>query len=198
MGRLRPSLWHCLWGAPFLLVGGGFSAYTMLHGIMHVTDSLTQVVVPGQAELSLKAGQTYTIFLEEQTTVDGKIYSTTGSVEGLACGVASPETGVSVETRKPGTSASYDVNGRSGHSVLEFTVPRDGKYSFTCDYGKNAEAPRVVLAVGSGVGESISRTVLGGLAEAFGGAGACVAVVLVVLRMRERGKRVGQSGQMRV
>jgi hypothetical protein len=43
---------------PFLLAGGGFFVYTIFHGLTHLTDSLTQVVVPGKAELHLKSGKT--------------------------------------------------------------------------------------------------------------------------------------------
>jgi hypothetical protein len=52
----RPSLWYCLLGVPFLVGGVGFFLYTLFHELVHMTDSLTQVVVPGRAELSLKGG----------------------------------------------------------------------------------------------------------------------------------------------
>jgi hypothetical protein len=183
--RVRPSMWQCLWGAPLFLIGGIFFAYTTFHGLMHVTDSLTQVMVPGQTELSLKGGVTYTVFLEEQSVVGGKVYSTTQSIEGLACHVTTQQNGTRIGISEPSTAASYDVNGRSGHSVLEFHIPQDGRYLFACDYGENSTGPNVVVAVGSGVGGAISRTVFVGLAAFFGGCGGCVAVVFVVLVMRQ-------------
>jgi hypothetical protein len=196
--RIRPGLWHCLWGVPFLLIGGGFFGYTLFHGLMHVTDSLKQIVVPGSAELNLKPGR-YSVFLEEQSTVNGKIYSTTQSVDGLACRVSSVQNGATIPIEKPSGSSTYSVGGRSGHSVLEFPIQQDGRYLFECDYGENSKGPEVVVAVGSGVGEAIARTVFGALASFFGGGGACLFVVLVVVIKREREKkRLRLSGQPQI
>lgn len=187
--QIRPSWWQCLWGLPFLLVGGGLFVYTLFQGITHSTDSLTQLVVPGHAELNLKGKQTYTVFLEEQSVVNGKVYSTTQSIQGLSCTVTAKQDGTSVGVGRPSANTSYEVNGRSGHSVLDFFIPQDGQYLFACDYGANATGPSVVVAVGSGVGESIMRTMLVSMASLLGSFVACVAVVLIVWAMRERSKK---------
>lgn len=186
--RLRLSWWHCLWGLPFLLLGMGLFGYTLFQGITHAADSLTQVVVPGTAELALHRG-TYTVFLEEESEVNGKIYSTTQPVDGLACRVSSAQNGSAIAVRRPNMNTTYSVGERSGHSVLEFLINQDGNYTFACDYGENAPGPEVVVAVGSGVGEAISRTVLGALAAFFGGAAAGLIPVVIVVIMRERQKR---------
>jgi hypothetical protein len=178
------------------LAGIGLFTYTLLHGITHVTDSLTQIVVPGRAEVHLERGW-YTVFLEEESVVNGKIYSATQSVSGLACRVSSIQSGLAVGIRKSSSNTTYSVGGRSGRSVLEFPIQQDGSYTFACDYGENAKGPEVVVAVGSGVGEAISRTVLGGLGAIFGGGGAGLIVVLSVIFRRERAKkRRLQAGQM--
>lgn len=192
--RIRPSLWHCLWGLSFFLIGAGFFAFTLFHGMMHVTDSLTQIVVPGGAELSLRRGR-YSVFLEEQSMVNGKIYSTTQSIDGLVCRIRSVQSGATIPIEKPGMNTTYAVNGRSGHSVLEFPIQQDGRYAFACDYGEESKGPEVVVAVGSGVGEAISSMVIVGLAAFFGGGGAGAIAILVVVFKREREKkRLRQSG----
>ena len=160
----------------------------LFHGLTHATDSLTQIVAPGRAELDLQPGR-YTVFLEEQSTVNGTIYSTTQSVSGLACRASSVQNGSTVAMQKPTMSTSYSVGGRSGHSVLEFSIQQAGKYAVACDYGEGAKGPEVVVAVGSGVGETITRTIVGGLAALFGGVGAALAVVVVGVIMREREKK---------
>jgi len=188
MTQIRPSLWHCLWAVPFFLIGGGLFLYTIFHGIMHVTDSFTQVVVPGGAELNLHPGR-YSVFLEEQSMVNGKIYSTTQSIDGLVCRVNSVQNGVAIAMENPSSNVSYSVNGRSGHSVFEFQIQQDGKYAFACDYGANLKGPEAVVAVGSGVGKAIFRIVVEGIAEIFGGIGAGLIVILVVVINHEREKK---------
>ena len=195
--QLRPSLWHCLWAVLFFASGAGLFGYTLFHGLAHLTDSLTQVVVPGEAELYLKRGGVYTVFLEEESVVNGKIYSTNRGVQGLACRVTSTQNGSRIEMRKAGTDASYEVNGRSGHSVLAFSVPEDGRYRFACDYDETNRGPEVVVAVGSGAAEAILRTVGGSLASLFGGMGAGGIALAVVLVMRQRDKKqIWQAGQV--
>lgn len=196
--RIRPSLWHLLWGVPFFLAGGGFFVYTLFHELSHITDSLTQVVVPGSAELHLKPG-TYTVFLEEESVVNGKIYSTTESVSGLSCRVTSVESGAATLLAKPSMDTSYTLGGRSGHSVLEFPIHQAGRYTFACDYGDNPKGAEVVVAVGSGVGEALFLTVAEALTAFFGGGGAGLMVVVIVIVMRERAKnRLRQAGQAQI
>ena len=197
MTQKRTSIWHCLWGLPFLLTGGAVFGYTIFHGLMHITDALTQVVVPGKAELSLQHGQRYTVFLEEQSVVNGKVFSSNESIVGLECHVKSLQRDITIALEKSSMSTSYSVNGRSGHAVLEFPVAEDGRYEFACDYGNAQKGADVVLAIGAGVGDDIFRMVAESLLAAFGGFGACLLVVLVVLFKREREKKkaveLGQS-----
>jgi hypothetical protein len=178
------------------LAGGGFGASTLIHGIRHLTDSLVQVVVPGEAELNLKGGLTYTIFLEEQSVVNGKVYSTTESISGLGCRVSSIPGGNAVRLERPGANTTYTVGARSGHSVLEFSIREDGNYKFACDYGESSHGPEVVVAVGSGIGERISRLVAEFLGAWFGGLGLFLTILLVVVvkhhHERRRIRRLGQ------
>lgn len=196
--RVKPSLWHLLWGVPFFLAGGGSFAYSLFHGLSHVTDSLTQIVVPGSADLHLKPAN-YEVFLEEESVVNGKIYSTSESVSGLSCGVTSVESGAAIALTKPSMNTTYSLGGRSGHSVLEFPVHQDGRYTFACDYGDNPKGAEVVVAVGSGVGEAISLTIAESFAAIGGGVAAGLAVIVIVFVMRERTKaKLRQAGQVHI
>jgi hypothetical protein len=186
---VRPSPWYYLLAAPCFLIGAGLFLYSLLHGIQHATDSLTQVVVPGEAELSLRHGRAYTVFLEERSVVNGKIYSTDEPVNGLQCNVKPLHGEEEIPIHRPSMSTTYDVGGRSGRSVLEFRVPEDGTYKFACAYAEGASGPETVLAVGSGVGGRIFGTVFGSLAAMFGGIGSAGIVILLVFLLRERSKK---------
>ena len=159
-----------------------------------LTDSLTQVVVPGQAQLSLNAPRTYTIFLEEQSVVDGRIYSTTESVDGLKCTVTSQSENQQIPMRRPGMSITYNAHGRSGRSVLAFPVKVAGQYTLFCNYPQDTRGPQTVVAVGTGVGEKLTQTVLWSLVSMFGGMGSGAFVIaLVIMKRRAAEKKLVTS-----
>lgn len=184
-----------MWALPFLLAGVGSFVYIIFHGIKTATDSLVQIVVPGDAELNLHPS-TYTVFVEEQSVLNGKVYSTP-SVTGITCHLSSIDTGTVIKFTNPAMSTTYSYYGRSGHSVLEFPIERDGKYKFSCAYEEGAKGPDGVVAVGAGVAGKISRTVFGGLASLFGGIGAAVTVIFIIGSRRRRARmRQWHAGQM--
>src|SRR5208282_1666528 len=156
---VRPSLWYCSIGVAVILAGLGLFLYSLLHGIFHITDDLTQIVVPGEKDLTLMPHLNYTIFLEAESVVDGRIYSTKENLSGLTCAVTSQASGNKISTRRPTMSTTYSVGGREGRSVLEFVTEEAGLYHVVCNYEEGSQGPQVVLAVGSGMGERIVSTV---------------------------------------
>ena len=192
--EIRPSWWYASIGVALALAGVGLFTYFLVHGLFHLTDSLTQVVVPGQAELSLKAPATYTIFLEEQSVVDGRIYSTTESVDGLKCTVTSQSDSRQIPLRQPGMSITYNVNGRSGRSVFAFPVKVAGRYELFCNYPQDTKGPQTVIAVGSGVGEKLTQTVLWSLISMFCGMGSGgLVIALIIMKRRAAEKKLAAS-----
>jgi hypothetical protein len=186
---IRPSAWYYLLAAPFLLMGMFFFSYTLLHDILHITDSLAQVVVPGGTNLTLKHDETYTVFYEQQSVVNGRIYSSNEPLSGLKCAVNPVPQGDVIPMRRPSMSTTYDVGGRSGKSVLEFFITQDGLHRFSCVYPEGSRGPTVVLAVGSGVGEGIMNTIVKCFGAIFGGGGVAGLVFLTVYFLRERSKK---------
>jgi uncharacterized RDD family membrane protein YckC len=186
---VRPSWWYCSIGVAVMLAGLGLFLYSILHGISHVTDDLIQVVVPGEKDLTLMPHLIYTIFLERESVVDGRIYSTKENLSGLTCAVTSQASGNKISTRRPTMNTTYSVGGREGRSVLEFVTEEAGVYHIACDYEKGDQGPQVVLAVGSGVGEHIFSMVTKSLASFFGGSVLGGAIILTVFALRESAKR---------
>jgi len=184
---IRPTRWLYMLAAILMAACLGFFGYALWHGISHVTDGLVQVVIPGDAELSLKHEQLYTVFLESQSVVNGKIYSA-DAVNGLECKVKSVADEAAIPMRRAGTSTSYDLRGRSGRSVLEFHVPADGSYRFSCGYGETGHGSETVVAVGSGVGGQIMRTVFTSLLAMFGGFGSGLILFVGTFVVRKNAK----------
>jgi len=194
--QVKPSAWFYLLGALAILAGISVFVYTLLHGIFHITDNLTQIVVPGEKDLSLLPNLTYTVFLEEQSVVDGRIYSTKEGLGDLTCKLASLSSGKNINLRRARRSTTYNVGQRSGHSVLEFVTQEAGVYHFACDYEEGKQGPQVVLAVGAGVAEGIFATIGRSFAAIFGGGILGAAILVTVFILREHAKRkLNQYGQ---
>lgn len=121
----------------------------------------------------------YTVFLEEQSVMTGKIYSTTESVAGLRCNAERQGSGQTIVLRRPGGSMTYSVGGRSGRSVLQFDAQQLGQYVLSCAYPEERNGPEVVLAVGTGFGRRIFSLLLSSLAAILGGG--IIGVILLVM-----------------
>jgi hypothetical protein len=187
--RTGPSWWYCVPGGFVIMGGFDLFLYFVLHGVNHLTDNLVQIVVPGARDLALSPKTQYTIFLETESVVDGRIYSTK-NVSGLNCLVTSETSEKKITTYQPTTSTTYTVGGREGSSVLEFLTEEAGKYRVSCDYETGAQEPQVVMAVGSGVGEDIFRIVGRSLAAMFGGLAIGGALILAVVILRVRARKI--------
>lgn len=176
-------------GAAVILAGVGLFVYFLLTGIFHITDNLTQIVVPGEAELTLQAHLNYTIFFEEQSVVNGQIFSIRETLSGLTCHVREQSAGTEVPLYPSHTSMNYNVNGRSGRSVLEFTPQASGAYRLTCDYEQGKQGPQAVLAIGAGFGRKLTTMLSKCFAAMFGGGILGAAIIIVVYRQRENAKK---------
>src|ERR1700722_16698546 len=157
---IRPSAWYYWLVVPFFLAGMVLFIYEPSHGLVHVSDFLTRVVVPGQATLNLERNKPYTVFYESHTTVDGKLYSTRRSLSALECHVKSLDDGAQAAITPASNPTQYRLGGRSGRSILEFSAPRDGPYDFSCAYASGGHGSNVVLAVGTGFGARMFRAIL--------------------------------------
>lgn len=162
---IRPSAWY-YWLAPlFLAAGLGVVVLVVSHGLPRLSDALTQVVVPGEAMLTLQHGKLYTVYYEVHSVVNGKVYSTNEVLSGLRCEVKSKEVKSMdqnvVALRPPANGPTkYTIGGRSGSSWREFSVAQDGPYVFSCSYEEHVHGREVVLAVGHGLGALILKPAL--------------------------------------
>ena len=59
---IRPSWWYLSVGVALAAVGCGLFVYFVWNGLSHMTDPVTQIVVPGEADLKLTRPGRYTVF----------------------------------------------------------------------------------------------------------------------------------------
>jgi len=183
------SGWYFGLGIAAMLAGVGLFVYFLLTGIFHITDNLTQVVVPGEADLTLQANLKYRVFLEQQSVVNGQIFSVTQSLSGLTCHIRDGSAGTELPIGPSKSSLTYNVNGRSGRSVLEFTPQAAGTYHLACAYEEGKEGPKAVLAVGADFGKKLGSTLVNCFASMFGGGILGAAFLIFAYRIRQRAKQ---------
>lgn len=98
-------------------IGGGIAAGTSISKLATVAGSLQSTDGEG-ARIELKAGDTRTLLSRSPSTT---------------CTVTDPD-GNDVDTRRM-TTGTVSTNDTTLYAVAEFTAPRDGTYTITCDNG---------------------------------------------------------------
>jgi len=186
---IRPSWWYCLWILPVACVGFGLFAYFLWTGVKDAASSLTQIIVPGEKELNLAEPGEYTIFLEEQSVVNGRIYSTKGGLNGLKCTVVATTDKEELPLRTSATTVTYTFSGRSGRSVLLFDVGSAGVYKVGCAYPEGVSDPQTVIAVGTGTDTRIFNTLFRSLGAFFSTFAVSLTIFLVIVVRRDRCRR---------
>jgi hypothetical protein len=172
-----------------LVVGGVAAAGVILLGLSGLTRELPQILVPGDATLTVNRPGTYTIFFERDTVVNGQIYSTSGDLSSLRVRVISPN-GAPISLSEPAVGTTYSIGGRSGVAVLACDLSQPGTYALEAGYADGRREPRGVLAIGLGVGARIATTILAAFALGGGAALAALVVAAVTFRQRRRAARL--------
>ena len=184
--------WYAV--SAIVLVGGlvvaGLVLFSRLKGL---GDELRQVMMPGEAELSLDRSGTYTIFHEHESIVEGRYYSSPEAIAGLAVRMTSGASGAPVELRAPPVRATYSFGGRSGVSIFSFEIDRPGSYRISAGYPDARTEPRIVLTIGRGFVGGLVKTILGTIGIAFGtlAISGTFAVVTFVKRRQARRQAAG-------
>jgi hypothetical protein len=158
-------------------------------------DNLTQVVVPGSAEITFAESGAYAVYYEYRSMVDGVVYANSKTPPALACSLKSKATGAEVavvpDYVQTNTYSAWDPQ-RAGVLIRSITIDEPGTYTFSCRYADGSSQPEIVLAVGPNLDwEFLSiavRTVLTaltGLAVLLG-SGAVAAFVALAIALKRR------------
>ena len=164
---VSPSLWF--YALAIFIVLSGFAGFAGLlyTGISDSVSGLMQIIAPGNAELNLSLSGEWTVFYENSSYFDGKIYSTGEEISGLEVRVREKATGLDLAVYPANVSFSYSLGSRSGRSILAFRAPRAGVYQFNSSYPGRG-SPEIVLAVGKGMAEGLFSSIALSMALLFG------------------------------
>lgn len=180
---MPPSRKWYLLAVLIFLAGMGAMALFLNARLTALGNQLIQIVVPGATDLRLAAPGTYTIFVEQNSVVDGRLY-VGGNVSDLRITVRAGDAAIPL-TRVTGSSR-YSFGGRSGLAVLEFAVAEPGIYRLSARYADDRTEPQVVLAIGRGFTGWLFTTIFAALAISFGGAAIALAIAIPVFLKRRR------------
>jgi hypothetical protein len=193
--RIRPSRWYYVCAGVVFVAGWVLMALLLIKYLSGMGAKLQQVVVPGEAEITLREPGEYTIFYEYQSVVGNRVYSTEENLSGLECELVSKAKNSRIALSPSSMNSTYELGGRAGKSVFEFRIIQPGVYELSAGYPEGQPGPKVVLAVGKDFTVRILMSIFGGLALVFGSSGIAVAVVLVTLIKRGKAKKQLNASQ---
>ena len=190
---IKPSRGYYVLAALVLAAGLAGAAVFVVRGISDVTDfmeSWTQMVVPGQHELTLAEAGEYTVYHEYRSSIEGKVYSMEqGSLPGLECTLLSKASGEQIPLSEATVHSTYSFGSRSGVSVFDFEVSSPGTYVFSAQYSEGQEGPEAVMAVGQGIVKEILVAIFGALVSFFVGIGVAIAITVITCEKRKKARK---------
>lgn len=158
--------------------------------------NLTQVVVPGSADIAFPKAGAYAVYYEYRSSVDGVRYDGYGRLPSMDCTLTSQATGEEIAlVRSYIEGHKYETQERSGVHLESISIDQPGVYRFSCQYADGRAHPRIVMAVGPNIAleflniaaKPVAAIVGGGFAFACA-CGLCALIIGIVAYKRYRSK----------
>jgi hypothetical protein len=158
--NLKPTRWYYVLALliPVLAcLGTAFLVYPTvpkLPGALEATGihNLTQVIVPGSAEIYFPKTGAYAVYYEYRSIVDGVRYDRDRYPPSLDCQLTSKATGADAPLEPDYIEGNkYETRERVGVLIHHISINQPGVYDFSCQYADGRTDPRVVLAVGPNI-----------------------------------------------
>ncbi len=116
--------------------------------------NLTQVVVPGSAEIFFPKAGAYAVYHEYRSEIDGVKYVGAKYPPSLNCQLKSKATGADIALAPDyveGNTYSTQNQERVGVLIKSMSIEKPGVYVFACQYSNDRTSPEIVLAVGPNI-----------------------------------------------
>jgi hypothetical protein len=189
--KLKPTGWYYVLAILipiFACVGTALVVYgtvPKLPGALESLDvkNLTQVVVPGSAEIHFPKAGAYAVYYEYRSFVDGVSYYRGEYLPSMRCQLTSKSTGKAVKLAHSEVKGNvYSYPGRAAVMFKQISIDQPGIYDFSCQYPDGRSYPQNVMAVGPNLVYEFFNVALKPIAAVFFGSFAFViAGVLSIL-----------------
>jgi hypothetical protein len=155
--KLKPSRWYYLLALlipVFACLVTAFIIYVSFPGLPGALDdldikNLTQVVVPGSADIHFPESGAYAVYYEYRSIIDGVSYHGNEYLPGMRCQLSSKSTGESVKLDYSTVQGNvYTYPNRAGVMFKRISIDQPGSYNFSCQYPDGRTYPKIVMAVG--------------------------------------------------
>jgi len=116
--------------------------------------NLTQVVVPGSADVSFPKKGAYAVYYEYRSDIDGVSYARDEYPPFMRCQLRSKVTGEAVKlepTKVKGNIYVTQNPSRAGVMYKQISIDQPGIYTFSCQYTDGRTIPKSVMAVGPNI-----------------------------------------------
>jgi hypothetical protein len=116
--------------------------------------NLTQVVVPGSADIFFPKAGAYAVYYEYRSIVDGVRYDGDKYPPSINCELTSKATGEDIPLAPDyieGNKYETQNQERVGVLIKSVSIDQPGVYSFSCHYTDGRTYPPIVLAVGPNI-----------------------------------------------
>jgi hypothetical protein len=199
--KKKPSRWYYVLAILLPIFACGLTTFLVyrrvpkLPGALEAIgiDNLTQVIVPGSAEINFPKEGAYAVYYEYHSEINGVKYVRDKYPPYMNCQLTSKATGQDVELASPHAEGDmYSTQNRERVGVLmkSISINQPGVHIFSCQNVDGRSDPQIVLAVGPNIIWEFFNLAAKPLAAAVCGSfvfvGACVisAVILVVVALK--------------
>ena len=161
-------------------------------------ENLTQVIVPGSAEIDFPKAGAYAVYYEYRSVVDGVSYWRNEYPPSIRCQLRSKVTGEEVRLAPSDVQGDvYTYPERAGVLFKRISIDQPGLYNFSCHYPDGRSYPKNVVAVGPNyVLEFINIAAkpvlasIGGSLAFLGACGLSLLIIGIVAFKRHQSKKI--------
>jgi hypothetical protein len=161
-GNLKPTRWYYGLAILIPIIACGLTTFLVyrsvpkLPGALETTgiNSLTQVIVPGSAEINFPKAGAYAVYYEYRSVFNGVNYVRDKYPPSINCQLTSKATGAEIALASPdveGDIYSTQNQERVGVLIRSISINQPGAHIFSCQYRDGRTHPEIVLAVGPNI-----------------------------------------------
>jgi hypothetical protein len=206
--KTKPTRWYYVLAIFIPILACGLTAFQVYRSIPKLPgaleavgiNNLTQVVVPGFAEIDFPKAGAYAVYYEYRSAINGVNYFRQKYPPGLKCALKSKATGADIDLAYDyveGNVFATRNDERVGVLIRSISIEKPGVYIFSCQYRDGRTQPKIVLAVGPNIiyeffnvaAKPIAATICGGFAF-VGSLGISILIISIVAYKRHQSKKI--------